>query len=349
MKQNKPKHPGCFSQILRILFWIVIILAILLAGGCTYQRIALARTRQQFPAPGKLLEVDGHLMHIHCMGSGSPTVVIDAGNGSFSVEWTPIQEEISQTARVCTYDRAGYGWSEAGPQPRDGTRVISELHDLLQAANEADPYLLVGHSLGGVHVRLFAAQYPDEVAGLILIDTAYPLIITSEFEMQMRSSIGFYQAMNLMTSTGLLRILGPHGGEEGMPATARKLSPELQEVYLNLLLDPNQYTTAIAEMQQLPYTFQQTSQMMNGDQPFGDLPLIVLTAGLTSAPGSTPFNEQYIPVPQSQIENQLELAGLSSRGEQRVSDWSSHSVHLDAPEDIVRAINDMIELLVQSK
>jgi len=349
MNIENTKRTGCITHILRTLLWILLILALLLAGGFSYQRIELAQTRERFPAPGKLVDVGGHLMHMYCTGSGSPTVVIDAGNGSFSIEWTPIQQEVSQTTRVCTYDRSGYGWSEAGPNPRDGRQVVSELHDLLQAAEESGPFLLVGHSLGGIHVRLFAAQYPDEVAGLILIDTAYPLTMTPEFEMQMQSSIGFYQAMNLMTSTGLLRILGPLGGEDSMPATARKLPVELQEKYLNLLLDPNQYTTAISEMTQLPQTFQQTSQLLKGNQPFGDLPLIVITAGQTSAPGSTPFSEQYTPIPESQIQNQLELAGQSSRGEHRILNESSHSVHLDAPAEVVKAIRDLFEIVGLSK
>ncbi|MCE7859074.1 MAG: alpha/beta hydrolase [Chloroflexi bacterium CFX2] len=345
MKDVQKKNTSCLSRILRTLIWVILITALLLMGGCTYQRIALARTREQFPAPGKLVDVNGHLMQIHCVGSGSPTVVIDAGNGSFSVEWMPIQDELSRSTRVCVYDRPGYGWSEAAPGPRDGAQVVSELHDLLEAVGEAGPYLLVGHSLGGVHVRLFALTYPDEVAGLVLVDTAHPLTITPEFEMQMQSSIGFYQAMNLMTSTGLLRILGPLGGEDSMPATARKLPIEFQETYLNLLLDPNQYATAIAEMQALPQTFQQTSELIVGEHPFDNLPLIVLTAGQTSAPGSTPFNEQYVPVLDSQIESQLELAMQSSQGEQRVIEVSGHSIHLDTPDEVLRAIRDMLEVI----
>ncbi len=345
MKDVQKKNTGCLSRIVRTLLWVILIISIFFIGGCTYQRIALARTREQFPPPGNLVDVNGHNMHINCKGSGSPTVVIDAGNGSFSVEWMPIQEELSQTTRVCVYDRSGYGWSEASPSPRDGAQVVSELHDLLEVVGEAGPYVLVGHSLGGVHARLFAATYPDEVTGLVLVDTAHPLTITPEFEMQMRSSIGFYQAMNLMTSTGLLRILGPLGGEDSMPATARKLPIEFQETYLNLLLDPNQYATAIAEMQALPQTFERTSELTIGEHPFGNLPLIVLTAGKTSAPGSTPFNEQYVPVSDSQIEFQLELARQSSRGEQRVIAGSSHSVHLDAPDEVLRAIRDMLEVI----
>jgi pimeloyl-ACP methyl ester carboxylesterase len=334
---------------LRLSLAALVILAVLLVASYGNQRLSLARAREQFPAPGQLVEVEGHLLHLHCAGSGTPIVVIDAGNGSFSVEWTPIQQALSQTTRACTYDRAGYGWSEPGPQPRDGAQIVAELHALLQAAGKSGPYVLAGHSLGGVHIRLFAAQYPRETAGLILIDTAYPLTITPEFESQRQSSIGFYRVMGLLTGSGLLRLLGPLGGEDGMPATARKLSPELQEVYLNLLLDPTQYATSIAEMEQLPQTFEQTSQALVGERPFGNLSLIVLTAGQTLAPGSTPFDEQLVPVPDQQLQQQLELAGQSSQGEHRVIAESGHSVHLDAPDEIVRAIRDVIKMIRRSK
>jgi pimeloyl-ACP methyl ester carboxylesterase len=349
MDDNQRPRSGCLAWGLRLSLGVLVSLALLLAASCTYQRLALARTREQFPAPGKLVEVEGHLMHIQCTGSGSPTAVIDAGNGSFSIEWTPIRQELSQTTRVCAFDRSGYGWSEPGPRPRDGAQVVAELHALLMAAGELGPYVLVGHSLGGVHVRLFAAQYPAEVAGLVLVDTAYPLTISPEFESQRQASIGFYQVMNLLTSSGLLRILGPLGGVESMPATARKLPPEFQETYLNLLLDPNQYATAIAEMEQLPQTFEQTSVLMIGEQPLGDLPLLVLTAGQTAAPGSTPFDEQYVPVSDSQIKLQLELAGLSSQGEQRVIAASGHAVHQDAPDEVIRAIHDLVKAIRKTK
>jgi pimeloyl-ACP methyl ester carboxylesterase len=342
---NTKRSSGCFGKLLRTTGIIILVIVVILAVLIVNQTIALSRTRAQFPAPGKLVDVNEHLMHIYCTGTGSPTVVIDAGNGSFSVEWTPIQEALSQTTRVCTYDRAGYGWSEPAAGQRDGAQVVDELLTLLQVAGEPGPYLLVGHSLGGVHVRQFAAQYPEEVAGLVLVDTAYPLEVSPEFELQMRSSIGFYQGMKLMTSSGILRILGPLGGEDSMPATARKLPAELQQTYLNLLLDPKQYTTAISEMVSLPQTFQQTSQLLTGDRPFGDLPLIVLTAGQTSAPGSTPFSETYVPVADEQIRLQAELAGQSSQGEQRIVSGSGHSVHLDAPEEVIRAIVDLVEII----
>jgi pimeloyl-ACP methyl ester carboxylesterase len=98
-------------------------------------------------------------MHIRCTSSGSPTVVIDAGNACLGLEWMPIQDEIAEMTCVCTYDRAGYGWSETVPSPRDAATIVAELHTLLQTAGEPGPYILVGHSLGGFHARLYAAQY----------------------------------------------------------------------------------------------------------------------------------------------------------------------------------------------
>lgn len=338
------KSTGCLVKLLRGLGVFAAVFAAILLILALNQSIALSRLREQHPAPGRLVEVDGRLMHIHCLGSGSPTVVIDAGNSSFSLEWMPLQVQMSQDLRVCTYDRAGYGWSEPGPEPRDGARAAAELHALLQAAGESGPYLLVGHSLGGVHVRMYAAQHPQDVTGLVLVDTAYPLVITPEFEQQMAGSIGFYQVMGLMTRTGVMRILGPLGGEGSLPETARKLPSELQEAYLNLLLDPAQYAAAISEMKSLPKTFEQASQMLD-QHGLGDLPLIVLTAGQTAAPGSTPFAEQRIPASEQRIAQQNELAGTSTRGEQRIISESGHLVHLDAPQAVLQAVQNLITLI----
>jgi pimeloyl-ACP methyl ester carboxylesterase len=204
----------------------------------------------------------------------------------------PIQQALQATTRVYTCDWAGYGWSEAGPSPRGAATLFAELHNLPQAEISPRPYMLVGHSLGGIHARLYAAQYPDEVARLVLIDTATEYTVSAELEGQMRSSIGCYQVMRLLTGSGLLRALAPLGGEGSMPETARKLPAPQQETYLNLLLDPQHNDTAIDEMMQLPETLRQTGEVMNGQQPLVDLRLIVLTAGHQMAPRSSPFSDR---------------------------------------------------------
>jgi pimeloyl-ACP methyl ester carboxylesterase len=119
-----------------------------------------------------MVDVGGYSLHINCVGQGSPTVVLDAGSGGFSAQWVRVQREVSGTTRVCAYDRAGMGWSEMGPQPRDAKQITGELHTLLGKAGIEGPYVLVGHSFGGMYMQTYAARYPDEVAGVALVDSS---------------------------------------------------------------------------------------------------------------------------------------------------------------------------------
>jgi pimeloyl-ACP methyl ester carboxylesterase len=121
-----------------------------------------------------MVDVGGHRLHINCTGTGSPTVVIDAGLGDWSTSWGFVQPEVAKVTRVCTYDRAGMGWSEPGPLPRVASQFAKELHALLHNAKIPGPYILVGHSLGGLPVRMFTHDYPSEVAGVVLIDSMHP-------------------------------------------------------------------------------------------------------------------------------------------------------------------------------
>src|SRR5918993_1702786 len=154
------------------LLGLVVALLVLAVAGAIYQAIATERAERAYPPPGQMVGVGGHSLHINCVGRGSPAVVLDAGSGGFSAHWVRVQREVSGTTRVCAYDRAGMGWSEMGPQPRDARQITSELHTLLKGANIEGPYVLVGHSFGGMYMQTYAARYPEEVAGVALVDSS---------------------------------------------------------------------------------------------------------------------------------------------------------------------------------
>ena len=150
-----------------------IIAAIPIVGGL-YQAFAARREHKAYPAPGQMVDAGGHRLHLVTMGEGAPTVILDAGMVSFSSNWAWVQPEVAKVTRVVAYDRAGLGWSDPGPQPRDAVRSARELHTALQNAGIGGPYVVAGHSYGGLTMRAFADLYPDEVVGMVLVDASHP-------------------------------------------------------------------------------------------------------------------------------------------------------------------------------
>jgi pimeloyl-ACP methyl ester carboxylesterase len=162
------------SWIRRGLVWLVAGLLALAVIGAIYQVVATQIDQRAYPPPGEMVNVNGHLMHINCVGRGSPTVILESGLGNMSADWANIQPEVAKTTRVCSYDRAGTGWSEPGPTPRDPKQIAHELHTLLGKAGIDGPYVLVGQSFGGLYVRMYADLYPKEIAGMLLVDSSHP-------------------------------------------------------------------------------------------------------------------------------------------------------------------------------
>ncbi|HVX67833.1 MAG TPA: alpha/beta hydrolase, partial [Bryobacteraceae bacterium] len=147
----------------------------LLAGlGAAYQAIAGYRDRKAFPPPGKLVDVGGFRMHLYCAGEGSPAVILDSGLSDAWLHWYKVQPEVAATTRVCAYDRAGLGWSDPSPRPRSSKVIAQELHTLLERAGIRPPFVLVGHSMGGLDVRMYASLYREQVAGMVLVDASHP-------------------------------------------------------------------------------------------------------------------------------------------------------------------------------
>src|SRR3954469_6364446 len=156
-----------------LLYPVIAFLALAAVGGA-YATVGAAADARAYPIPGQLIDVGGHRLHLNCTGSGSPTVVLQPGAGEFSSNMGWITPAVARATRVCVYDRAGRGWSEPADTPQDGTQIATDLHTLLQRGKVPGPYVLAGHSFGGLYVLAFAARYPDEVAGMVLIDSTAP-------------------------------------------------------------------------------------------------------------------------------------------------------------------------------
>ena len=206
----------------RIALGLAIAIGSLAAIGAIYQLIATAIDRRAFPPPGQLIDVGGFQMHLHCAGAnvgGSSTVILEKGLGSTSSAWTLVQPEVAKATRVCSYDRAGTGWSDSSPEPRDARQIARELHTLLQNANIPGPYILVGWSMGGLYTREYAGQYGDQVAGLVLVDSSHPDQWTSTpgGQKQFESNARIYSLAPILARLGVMRLMGLRQPASGLP------------------------------------------------------------------------------------------------------------------------------------
>ena len=317
------------SQGLGRLNWLiraVVSIIVLALAGAVYEPVAEAADAKAYPPPGQLVDVGGHRLHINCTGTGSPTVVIDAGQGDWSTSWGVVQQEVAKTTRICTYDRAGMGWSEAGPLPRDAAQFVKELHSLLQNANIPGPYIMVGHSLGGTAVRVFVSEHASEVAGVVLIESMNPGQATQPHIQAQTQSDPQSQPFSLQAALarfGIGRLLVK------VPAIAPSM-PAGEEAYYPLYIRPQSLQTADNELQGIPASLAQAAAV----KTFGDLPLIVLTAKLNSNPHWPEW--------------QNELLQLSSNSEHLFAENSGHVIQLDEPDAAITAILKMVELVRQS-
>jgi len=161
--------------LLHALIWIAAFLLLAAALGILYEALGTRRDARTYPPPGRMVDLGTHRLHVLEKGSGPCTILLEAGLMSTVLSWSGLQQELSKTYRVVSYDRAGLGWSDLGPMPRTSGRIVDELHQMLAQAGVVPPYILVGHSFGGLTIPLFASRYPEEVAGLVLIDGVTPV------------------------------------------------------------------------------------------------------------------------------------------------------------------------------
>ncbi len=317
-QNGKSKGQGVLVWLGRIVFSMIGLALV----GLIYEPIAEAADVKAYPPPGELVDVGGHRLHIHCIGTGGPTVVIEAGLGDWSTGWDVVQQGVAKATRICTYDRAGWGWSEAGPLPRDAAQFAKELHTLLQNANIPGPYIMVGHSLGGLAVRVFAHEYSSEVAGVVLIDSMSPRQFTQSQGAGTQSQGAGTQSQPfslpaMLARFGIVRLLARPLGI--MPSI-----PSEENAYFSRLVSPQSAQTLTNESQGMPAASAEASAV----ETFGDLPLIVLTAKLNPIEGWQEW--------------QTELLQLSSNSHQLFAE-SDHNIHFEEPESAIAAILQMVE------
>jgi pimeloyl-ACP methyl ester carboxylesterase len=312
---DRPKRRG--RRLFRWLGGAVLLVLGLILAGSIYESVSEAADVRAYPPPGQMVDVGGYRLHINCTGTGSPTVVIEAGLGDWSTSWGGVvQPEVAKTTRVCTYDRAGFGWSDARSLPSDAAQFAKELHTLLQNANVPGPYVLVGHSLGGFIVRIFAHDYASEVAGVVLVDSMNPKQVTESLSNRL--------ALFSSLEAGLARV--------GVGRLLLKLGilpsvPPGEEAYYPLFVRPQSFQTTANEYRGLPDSAAQAAAVKS----LGDLPLIVLTAKLNDNPGWPAW--------------QPELLQLSSNSQQLFAENSGHVIQDDEPDAAVAAILKMVELV----
>jgi pimeloyl-ACP methyl ester carboxylesterase len=303
------------------------LLVMLGIGGFIYQSAAQSSDLARWPAPGKLIDVDGDRMHLYCQGEGSPTIVVEQGTGGYYDHWDDMNRTLSQLTRVCAYDRAGMGYSDSLGRPVGSAEIAARLHKLLSAADITDDLILVGWSAGGIYVRDYYAQFPDKVAGMILVDSSHEqqqsrmADVTPPSGFDVRRVLAYLQPFGVVRLSGLVDQVVAY--EPGSDAHKQRT----KVVY-------NQSHWARAYFAEAD-AFDIDQQANRRPPSLGDLPLTVLSRGKEVAQSEQEHEKIW-------QELQKELAALSTQGRQVIAGESGHSIHLDQSELIFAVAQEML-------
>ena len=328
MQSALPRQRRRWLRWFKYLFLaIVATVATLACAGAIYQGIESHRDQARFHAPGQLVDVGGHRLHIDCTGSGAPTVILEAGGGNPALSWYKVQPQVAGFSQVCSYDRAGYGWSDPGTKAPTAIEIATELHALLSKAGIAGPYVLVGHSIGGVYVREFQSLYPSEVVGLVLVDSSHPE------QMQRFPPEATKQSALAGKLITVMEWLRPFGVTRWL--IGRAAPPDIRDEYGALVSRPTFLPAVKAETETLNESLAEGRSLGS----LGDLPLAVLSHDPSKVHFGKNLDE---PINQAWDEMQTELSHLSSRGTHQVVQGASHDIELDAPDVVAGAIRNVV-------
>jgi pimeloyl-ACP methyl ester carboxylesterase len=284
--------------------------------GLLYEQRGQKRDRELYPTPGKLVDIGGYRLHLDCAGEG-PTVVLEYGHQGSYLDWYLVQPQIANFARVCAYDRGGYGWSDSSPKPRVPSVTANELHILLHTAGETPPYILVGHSFGGLSTLMFAQKFPDEVAGVVLVDASLPEMMS---RFRWRDRVRF-RLMQAAMPFGLPRWRGWCGA-----AAPEEIRGQKQAISCRSSL----YGTFYRESSSFPQSAAEVRAITN----IGSIPLIVITRD-PSIEGNSVDAARWKRLQQERVK-------LSSNSDFVIATGSGHYIPMDRPDVITAAVGKIV-------
>jgi len=267
--------------------------------------------------PGAFFSLETNKIHLHCIGEGSPIIVFDSGVGGSHLDWVNVQSRAGEFTQACSYDRSGYGWSEMGIKPRTSKRIVSELTKILKIAKKEPPYILVGHSFGGLNMQLFARTNPKDVVGLVLIDSIH----TEQYKRFENAGI----EIPTMNTTRFL--LGSKDQvTEGMPE-------EYKDIAYELVRSDEAVSSMFNELRNIHVSTQEISTAAK----MPDIPISVITHGK-----KVWDNPMFKNMEEIWLELQTQLSQSSSKGKLLIADSSGHHIHLEQPELILNEIKSIL-------
>ena len=310
---------------------------------------------QSYSPPGKMIDVGGYRLHLNCTGNKGPTVVLIPGAGDFSFDWSLVQPNIAQFARVCSYDRAGFAWSDPGPLPRTMKQEAFELHTMLSAAHVKGPYILVGHSIGGLVTRIYASQYSQEVAGIVLVDSTHEdttLSVNGKLahmrELAKPDPVPAVQTIKSAPPKPVTKEVldqfqsNLKSNPPKIGTTYKKLPESIQTMRLWFLSQPPR--AGGGGMDFLPEELRDIyeARAKKPDQ-LEDLPLVVLLPKKYDQPPTGVDPEEWRRFNEAKQEQKLDFTKLSRNSKLIFAENSGHHIQLDQPEIVIDAVRLVVE------
>jgi pimeloyl-ACP methyl ester carboxylesterase len=335
---------------LAILLIVLSIAAFLIAAGAIYQAVGLASDLKRYPPPGRMIDIGGRRLHLIDGRANGPAVVFESGISATCLSWTEVRAEVERFARACTYDRAWLGWSDSAQSPRTTLAIVADLHALLKAAAIPAPYILVGHSFGGMLVRAYAAKHPDEVAGLVLLD---PLSVT-EWLSPLPAHVRMLALGVKLSRRGawLVRVGVVRGATALLMAGGRRIPQSIAR--LSSGRGESVISRLVGEVRKMPpHTWPMVRAHWCQAKSFLGMARYLESLPASARDASALFAPETIPVSivsasnatAAELEVREQITRRSPRGRHIIARKSGHWIQLDEPELVVQAIQEMTDFI----